>query len=208
MMPPDASRLSISNHDEPSRRLTVNPPATPTTSAGRGSVFDLGSRRAITPVNGHGGGEVDLVLAQRFTKIESIGKGEFSQVFRASSVPSPRIFTGVTGTPPTPAAERVYAVKKLRHAFMGNRDRESKMREVEALKALKGSDNILQYEDSWEHRGHLYIQTEFCEEGSLEKFLCDLGHLGRMDDFRIWKILLEISQVSESQEVDPNERIT
>lgn len=194
VVPPDASRLSISGHDEPARRLAVNPPATPTTTTGRGSVFDFGSRRAITPVNGTGPGEIDLVLASRFTKIESIGKGEFSQVFRASSLPAPKTFGGIAGTPPTPVAERLYAVKKLRHAFTGNKDRENKMREVEILKALKGSDNILQFEDSWEHRGHLYIQTEFCEEGSLEKFLGDIGHLGRLDDFRIWKILLEISQ--------------
>ncbi|KAL8357942.1 hypothetical protein RB598_002635 [Gaeumannomyces tritici] len=193
-VPLDASRLSISGHDEPARRLAVNPPATPTTTTGRGSVFDFGSRRAITPVNGTGPGEIDLVLASRFTKIESIGKGEFSQVFRASSLPAPKTFGGIAGTPPTPVAERLYAVKKLRHAFTGNKDRENKMREVEILKALKGSDNILQFEDSWEHRGHLYIQTEFCEEGSLEKFLGDIGHLGRLDDFRIWKILLEISQ--------------
>ncbi|KAL8418611.1 hypothetical protein RB594_002002 [Gaeumannomyces avenae] len=193
-VPLDASRLSISGHDEPARRLAVNPPATPTTTIGRGSVFDFGSRRAITPVNGTGPGEIDLVLASRFTKIESIGKGEFSQVFRASSLPAPKTFGGIAGTPPTPVAERLYAVKKLRHAFTGNKDRENKMREVEILKALKGSDNILQFEDSWEHRGHLYIQTEFCEEGSLEKFLGDIGHLGRLDDFRIWKILLEISQ--------------
>jgi mitosis inhibitor protein kinase SWE1 len=47
--------------------------------------------------------------------------------------------------------------------------------------------------DSWENNGHLYIQTEFCEEGSLDGFLAQAGLKARLDDFRIWKILLELS---------------
>lgn len=50
--------------------------------------------------------------------------------------------------------------------------------------------------DSWEEQGHLYIQTEFCEEGTLDVFLAQTGLKARLDDFRIWKILLELSVVS------------
>jgi len=48
--------------------------------------------------------------------------------------------------------------------------------------------------DHWESKNHLYIQTEFCENGNLKDFLTTTGYKGRLDDFRIWKILLELSQ--------------
>lgn len=195
MMPPDASRLSISNHNE-NRHLTVDPPATPTTSFGRQSVLTFGSRRAITPVNGHTASEVDLSLARKFSKIESIGDGEFSQVFKVSAQPTPSLFavSRLMGTPTTPVADQVYAVKKLKTAFGGIKDRENKLREALVLESLKDRDNILQYVDHWDDNSYLYLQTEYCEEGSLEKFFAEAGFPGRLDDFRIWKILLEISQ--------------
>ncbi|TLD27261.1 hypothetical protein PspLS_05066 [Pyricularia sp. CBS 133598] len=195
MMPPDASRLSISNHHE-NRHLAVDPPATPTTNFGRTSVMSFGSRRAITPVNGHTASEVDMSLARKFSKIESIGDGEFSQVFKVSAQPTPSLFavSRLMGTPPTPVADKVYAVKKLKTAFGGVKDRDNKLREALVLRSLKDRDNILQYVDHWDENSYLYIQTEYCEEGSLEKFFSEAGFPGRLDDFRIWKILLEISQ--------------
>ena len=56
--------------------------------------------------------------------------------------------------------------------------------------------------DSWEHHGHLYIQTEYCSEGSLDTFLKAVGQAGRLDDFRIWKILLETAQVRSQMCLD------
>jgi mitosis inhibitor protein kinase SWE1 len=67
---------------------------------------------------------------------------------------------------------------------------------VAILKALGQSDHIVQLVDSWEEKNHLYMQTEFCEEGSLDLFLAQVGRKARLDDFRIWKILLELSLVS------------
>ena len=64
------------------------------------------------------------------------------------------------------------------------------------MKSLQGCDHILQLIDSWEHNNSLYIQTEYCEEGSLDLFLSHVGLKGRLDDFRIWKTVLEISQVT------------
>jgi mitosis inhibitor protein kinase SWE1 len=54
----------------------------------------------------------------------------------------------------------------------------------------------VQYIDDWEHNFHLYIQTEFCEEGTLDKFLANIGQVGRLDDFRIYKILQDLCLVS------------
>jgi mitosis inhibitor protein kinase SWE1 len=54
----------------------------------------------------------------------------------------------------------------------------------------------LNVNDHWEANSHLYIQTEYCEGGNLRRFLDTVGYSSRLDDFRIWKILLELSQVS------------
>jgi mitosis inhibitor protein kinase SWE1 len=92
--------------------------------------------------------------------------------------------------------ERVFAVKKSRQPYQGTRDRQRKLQEVKVLKALGHSDHVVHLIDSWEEKNYLYIQTEFCEEGSLDLFLSQVGRKGRLDDFRIWKIMLELSSVS------------
>ena len=91
--------------------------------------------------------------------------------------------------------ERVWAVKKSRYPYAGARDRQRKIQEVDVLKNLGHNDHILGFVDSWEESNHLYIQTEFCEEGTLDVFLAQAGLKARLDDFRIWKILLELSLV-------------
>lgn len=89
----------------------------------------------------------------------------------------------------------MWAVKKSKQPYAGLKDRERRIREVDVLKALTNSDHVISFVDSWEDSGHLYIQTEFCEEGSLDVFLAQVGLKARLDDFRIWKILLELSLV-------------
>jgi mitosis inhibitor protein kinase SWE1 len=134
-----------------------------------------------------------------------IGSGEFSQVYRVTqtqvAATTPPFSFGASGspsqgrTPPTPMQERVFAVKKSRQPYQGTRDRQRKLQEVNVLKALGHSDHVVDLIDSWEEKNHLYIQTEFCEEGSMDIFLLKNGRKGRLDDFRIWKIMLELSKV-------------
>jgi mitosis inhibitor protein kinase SWE1 len=90
-------------------------------------------------------------------------------------------------------AHQVWAVKKSKQPYTGLKDRERRIREVDILKALVNSDHVVNLMDSWEYHRHLYIQTEYCEEGSLDVFLAQAGLKARIDDFRIWKILLELS---------------
>lgn len=200
LIPLDPSSLSISNHDA-SKIATFGssfPPATPTTR--QGDHFGFADRRmSITPVNDHGPNDVDMVLSTRFDEVELIGKGEFSQVFKVKDLGEQHpaaALSGTPGTPPTPSKARIFAVKRTRLPFFGAKDRESKLREVNILQALCGRPHVLQYVDSWEKQYHLYIQTEYCEEGSLSDFLGTVGSAGRLDDFRIWKILVEACMVS------------
>lgn len=200
LMPPDPSSLSISNHLTPHGATFGGsfPPATPTSRIEQFGGF-ADRRMSITPVNGGGPSDIDMVLISRFEQVELIGKGEFSQVFKVTQnhdLNSATTPIGTPGTPPTPSQAKVFAVKKTRLPFFGAKDREAKLREVRILEALRSRPHVLQYVDSWEKQFHLYIQTEYCEEGSLSGFLGNVGSAGRLDDFRIWKILIEASMVS------------
>ena len=142
---------------------------------------------------------MDIVLSSRFKKVDWYSKGEFSEVFKVyqPSEPAKRRsyfspFHG-SGTSPTSPPAKVYIVKKSKAPFTSNKLRQKKLREASILRALGKTDHVVCLVDSWEANYHLYIQTEFCEEGCLDTFLARQGNSGRLDDFRIWKILIELS---------------
>ncbi|CAJ2502517.1 Uu.00g099110.m01.CDS01 [Anthostomella pinea] len=205
VVPPDASRLSISNPSEgfllpgSSGRKSIFPPATPTT---RNEGFQqILNRRVITPVHASSGAELDASLVARFGKVEHIGRGEFSEVFKVAEYNQPIdaerkgfFDTPSHRTPPSPTPHKLFAVKKLVLPIQGDKDRAERLNEVTALQRVRGCDHVLQLIDSWEENHSLYIQTEYCEEGNLHKFLEKVGMKGRLDDFRIWKIMLEVGQ--------------
>ncbi|KAL2416457.1 Mitosis inhibitor protein kinase wee1 [Exophiala dermatitidis] len=200
--PPDPSGLSISGRVE--RPVTRHGheaaasivPATPT---GPREYFTNFSNRPSLNLASAEVSNVDSSLTSRFEKVDLIGSGEFSQVYRVSQPPevSPyhKIYSMSTSRPPSRGSvpEKVWAVKRSRYPYTGARDRQRKIHEVDVLKALGHSDHVVTFVDSWEEQGHLYIQTEFCEEGTLDVFLAQVGLKARLDDFRIWKILLELS---------------
>ena len=202
LTPPDPSGLSISAHaNEQSRSISaaMYPPATPTAPRESFASFNK-STSSMTPSHGLVAVEVDPVLTSRFDKVDLIGTGEFSQVYRVTQnqeLKNSHSFFSILQartSPRTSLPYRVWAVKKSRNAYFGPKDRQRKLQEVNTLKALGHSDHTVQLFDSWEDKNHLYIQTEFCEEGSLDSFLDQVGRKARLDDFRIWKILLELSR--------------
>ena len=203
VFPPDPSGLSISAPQEvhaiASDFNTSNLPATPT---GPRDSFIQAAKRPSLQVNTFNAPDVDPSLTSRFENVELVGTGEFSQVFRVSQPcggDSSVLSLFPTG-PKSPGSlpNRVWAVKKAKQPYSGLRDRERRLREVDVLKVLTNSDHIISFMDSWENYGHLYIQTEYCEEGGLDVFLAEVGLKARLDDFRIWKILLELALVSFS----------
>lgn len=202
--PPDPSGLSISGRAErpPTKQDTGSTPIIPATPTGPREYFANFSNRPSLNLASADTSNVDGSLASRFEKVDLIGSGEFSQVYRVSQPPetSPyhKIYSVSTSRPSSRGSlpEKVWAVKRSRYPYTGARDRQRKIHEVDVLKALGHSDHIVTFVDSWEENGHLYIQTEFCEEGTLDVFLAQVGLKARLDDFRIWKILLELSIVS------------
>ncbi|MCJ1393666.1 hypothetical protein MMC18_006542 [Xylographa bjoerkii] len=207
ILPPDPSGLSISVRGDGNTIQDVNEisfgsslflPATPTTSRDQISRFGK-SRASLTPLHNTAPTEFDTSLLSRFSKVEIVGTGEFSQVFRVTQQPElkpPQSYFNLPATQSslqTPLLKQVWAVKKTRQAFIGPKDRKRKLQEVQVLKALGRSDHTVELIDSWENKDHLYIQTEYCEEGSMDLFLDQVGRKARLDDFRIWKIMLELS---------------
>ena len=221
MVPPDPSGLSISGRadGQPFRKikdLTSSasfPPATPTTSRDHFVSFGNG-RSSLNSSHGITVPEVDPSLKSKFDKVELIGTGEFSHVYRVTQAQESKVpmtylsLQSTRGSPKNPMPDRVWAVKKSRHPYIGPKDRQRKQQEVTTLKALGQSDHTVRFFDSWEDKSHLYIQTEFCEEGSLDLFLGQVGRKARLDDFRIWKIMLELSLVSLSIYVISDRRLT
>ncbi|KAL6904965.1 mitosis inhibitor protein kinase SWE1 [Trichoderma evansii] len=190
-LPLDTSRLSISQTRESRRETHMPPPVTPTNFRSSTSIF-------VTPVNARNTSlDIDASLYSKFDKVEQIGKGEFSTVYRVTkqdfeSSFTPSSFTPIDRNARSPAKTQVFAVKKTKQPYHGPKDREAKLREARILRALSHAEHVVQYIDDWEHNFHLYIQTEFCEEGTLDKFLAHVGQLGRLDDFRIYKILQDL----------------
>ncbi|KAF2640137.1 kinase-like protein [Massarina eburnea CBS 473.64] len=188
-MAPDASRLTISGPRRGSlpfhNSLDSNPfpPATPTGPRGSFGFFNQSQIVGLTE------NDVDDSLAARFRAVQKLDgtEGEFSQVFKVSRPIK-------QGTPhSSPPGSRFWVVKKSKKPLMGAKDSEQKHREVQALKDLRGHEHVVAFEDSWIEQGHLYIQTEYCENGNLRQFLQKYGHAGCLDNFRTWKILLELS---------------
>ena len=100
----------------------------------------------------------------------------------------------------------MWAVKRSKRPYVGAKDKARQVMEVRVLQALRGHEHVVRLADSWEVGGRLYIQTEFCESGNLRDFLARAGFVARLDDFRIWKILLELSSVSPAQFLSPRQR--
>ena len=195
--PPDPSSLSISggNNNRPSFGSSASfnasfPPATPT--APRDQPYSFAPNGV--PVAHVTHNDVDTSLTARFTAVAKYGSGEFSEVYRVEKRLSSLLNqTSAPAFGTSALTSSIWAVKKTKKPYAGPRDRERKLREVKILEVLRGSDHVISLADYWESKGHLYIQTDFCEDGNLKDFLAQAGYKGRLDDFRIWKILLELS---------------
>ncbi|KAK5992319.1 Mitosis inhibitor protein kinase wee1 [Cladobotryum mycophilum] len=181
LLPLDTSRLSISQVGDSPGDNGMPPPLPPPPD----ETFDPRQASSLPP------------LYSRFDKVEQIGKGEFSTVYRVTKLDHKPSFSMSAVTPSheegrSPSKGQVFAVKKSKQPYTGHKNREEKLKEARILQALSHAEHVVQYVDEWEHNFHLYIQTEFCEEGTLDKFLGNVGRSGRLDDFRIYKILQDL----------------
>lgn len=145
----------------------------------------------------------DESLAQKFEKVQTSQLGEFSAVFVV-----------VQG-------KQRLAVKRTKRPLMSLRERLRFKEEVSILQSLSEvaeaeqadleasgtgaeddsgvvvhtrSSHIVQLMDTWEHDSFGYIMTEYCENGDLNRFLAAQGRVSRLEEWRVWKILVEVLQ--------------
>ncbi|KAN0064543.1 mitosis inhibitor protein kinase swe1 [Thecaphora frezii] len=140
-----------------------------------------GTRSGISAALNSLDGRVGSRLELGFTIESVIGQGEFSEVVKAEDK--------MTGA--------AYAVKRMKKAYSGPRDRLRRLEEVDVLRHLSrngGHPNVISLFDAWEEGGHLFVQTELCSLGTLAFFLDQYGQtVGALDEPRVWKILAELS---------------
>ncbi|KAI5807454.1 hypothetical protein DFH27DRAFT_478924 [Peziza echinospora] len=152
-----------------------------------------------------------MTLSSKFSDVELIGNGEFSKVYSAvettpqrlfdtfddnsqnTQLASPRVSSPFGGSSPELVRNpRRYAIKKSKTRFGGAKDRDRRMEEVRVLRELGRHNHVLEFFDYWEEDKFLFIRTEFCEKGSLSGYLDEHGTRGRLDEFRVWKVLIEV----------------
>lgn len=124
-------------------------------------------------------------LCEKFgsKNIKYIGSGEFSIAYECSF------------------ENEKFAIKRTRKPIVGNAEKKSILREIEALRVLtsisddeeveEGKENLVFFIEAWSFNDHYYIMTEFCEGGTLYAFLEENKNY-KIDEFRVWKILIEI----------------
>ncbi|KAG4305684.1 hypothetical protein PORY_000594 [Pneumocystis oryctolagi] len=117
------------------------------------------------------------LLTSRFRNVELVGSGEFSEVYEVEEKDSSVKF----------------AVKKTKFAYSGSKERSRRLEEVNILRKLGRHEHIVELLDSWEQSKYLYIQMELCDNGSLDIFLQEYGRVARLDEFRVWKVMTELS---------------
>ncbi|CAI5757002.1 unnamed protein product [Candida verbasci] len=134
--------------------------------------------------------KIDEHLVNKFgmQNIKYIGKGEFSIAYEC-------IFNN-----------EKFAIKRSKKPLIGRLEKKAIYREIEALRILtsikendcenlkeqeEGKEYLVYFIEAWDFNNYFYIMTEFCEGGTLFEFLEANKHY-RLDEFRIWKILIEL----------------
>lgn len=135
--------------------------------------------------------KIDEHLINKFgmKNLKYIGHGEFSICFEC-------VFN-----------EEKFAIKRTKKPIIGKLDKQTIMREIDALRTLssikdnedenlaeeqQGKENLVYFIEAWDFDNYYYIMTEYCEGGTLYDFLEDNKHY-KIDEYRIWKMIIELA---------------
>ncbi|CAG8480521.1 5191_t:CDS:2 [Paraglomus occultum] len=116
-------------------------------------------------------------LDRSFEIISLLGSGEFSDAYEVCDKRS----------------GQYYAIKKTKLKYAGLSDRRKRLEEVEIMWKLEPHPHCVQLIQAWEERGHLYLQLELCDNGSLYEFIDNYCAEEQIDEIRIWKILTDLA---------------
>jgi wee1-like protein kinase len=96
-----------------------------------------------------------------FVEEELLGEGSFGRVYRCRHRLDGALYAVKISKQPLRRAKQF--------AQSGGQVEKAALREAWALAALPSSKHVLRYYSAWYEQGHLYIQTELCEGGTLEQ---------------------------------------
>ncbi|XP_067838564.1 serine/threonine-protein kinase Nek1 isoform X3 [Heptranchias perlo] len=119
----------------------------------------------------------------KYDKVNKIGEGSFGKAILVNSKED----------------GRQYVIKEISISRMSNKEREESRREVAVLANMK-HPNIVQYKESFEESGCLYIVMDYCEGGDLFKRInAQKGILFREDQILDWfvQICLALKHVHD-----------
>ncbi|ORY93138.1 kinase-like domain-containing protein [Syncephalastrum racemosum] len=94
-------------------------------------------------------------LDARFDVIETVDSGEFAHVFKARDLDT----------------HTWMAVKKSKLPFCDHHDRWQQIVEAKFMHAVRQSQHCVHLFAAWEQEGFLYLQMEFCPNGSLKQYI-------------------------------------
>ncbi|NWI66005.1 WEE2 kinase, partial [Todus mexicanus] len=124
--------------------------------------------------------ESDMVsrYKKEFLELERIGVGEFGFVYKC--------IKRLDGC--------VYAIKHSKRPLAGSLDKKMALREVYAHAVLGHHPNVVRYYSAWSENGHIIIQNEHCNGGSLQDMLLENAKLGQyFPEAELKEILLQVS---------------
>ncbi|XP_057404139.1 serine/threonine-protein kinase Nek1 isoform X7 [Balaenoptera acutorostrata] len=120
---------------------------------------------------------------EKYVRVQKIGEGSFGKAILVKSVED----------------GRQYVIKEINISSMSSKEREESRREVAVLANMK-HPNIVQYRESFEENGSLYIVMDYCEGGDLFKRInAQKGILFQEDQILDWfvQICLALKHVHD-----------
>ncbi|XP_077000589.1 serine/threonine-protein kinase Nek1 isoform X11 [Tamandua tetradactyla] len=120
---------------------------------------------------------------EKYVKLQKIGEGSFGKAILVKSKED----------------DRQYVIKEINISRMSSKEREESRREVAVLANMK-HPNIVQYRESFEENGALYIVMDYCEGGDLFKRInAQKGILFQEDQILDWfvQICLALKHVHD-----------
>ena len=106
----------------------------------------------LTPKLTHS--ESEHYFENKFDQSSKIGEGSFSKVFKARHIET----------------NHFYAIKISKREITNKKQMDRAIREIKAVKNLS-HPHVLKYIFAWMQNRKLYIQTDFCEHGTLSQFV-------------------------------------